>query len=137
MVGTSATLGSRDDAPRIAEYAADLFGERVEHHSHDELRQDIVMPTLEPPPAPAKTWQAPVGAFRSFRAALDSGSVTDAVTYLVSDAASADVSAGTRSLLDALSAEQHVVRLARLLHDSPINIADLPAQVFADPRPLR
>ncbi len=134
MVGTSATLGSRDDAPRIAEYAADLFGERVEHHSHDELRQDIVMPTLEPPPAPAKTWQAPVGALRPFRAALDSGSVSDAVTNLVSEAASVDVSSGIRSLLDALSAEQHVVRLARLLHDSPIDIADLPAQVFADPR---
>ena len=134
MVGTSATLGNRDDAPRIAEYAADLFGERVEHHSHDELRQDIVMPTLVPPPAPTQTWQAPVGAFRSFRAALASGTCPDAVLGLLPEAASMGASTDIQSLLTALSAEQHVVRLARLLHDGPIDIADLPGQVFVDRR---
>lgn len=133
MVGTSATLGDRGDAQRIAEYAADLFGERVEHHSHDELRQDIVMPTLVSPPAPANAWTAPEGAFRVFRAALASGAVPDAVLDLLPDAASSGATTNIQSLINALSAERHVVRLAQLLHTGPISLADLRVQVFADP----
>ena len=134
MVGTSATLGSGSDAQnRIAEYAGDLFGERVEHHSHNELRQDIVMPALEPPPAPANTWRAPKGAFHVFRTALTDSTVANEVLDLLPEAVSQRTRADIGALTNALRSEQHVVRLARLLHDGPLDVAEQRDKVFTDP----
>ena len=134
MIGTSATLGSGSDASkRIAEYAADLFGERVEHHSHDELRQDIVMPAVEPPLAPPNPWRAPKGAFHTFRQALTSGIVASEVLDLVPEDVLQRTGADVTALTHALRSEQHVIKLARLLHDDPLDVAEQRDKVFAEP----
>lgn len=59
FIGTSATLGSGSrDADRIAGFASNLFGERVEHDETNSSRQDIVTPSLDTedlnPDAPAR-----------------------------------------------------------------------------------
>ena len=134
MVGTSATLGSGGDAPkRIAEYAADLFGERVEHHSHDEFRQDVVLPAVEPPPAPPNPWRAPKGAFHSFWNALASGNTASEVLDLVPEDVLERTGTDIRALTSALRSEQQVIRLARLLHDGPLDVSEQQDLVLTDP----
>ncbi len=133
FVGTSATLGTGSDAAlRIAEYAKDLFGERVEHHSHDERRQDIVTPVLEPQPVPSSQWKAPEGAFHAFAEALASGHVRDDVGALVPATSAPQRDGDTLSLIEALGSEQHVLRLRRLLRDGPLDASEIETRVFAD-----
>jgi ATP-dependent helicase YprA (DUF1998 family) len=45
-IGTSATLGSEADYPRLADFAQSLFGERFEWTAGDEERQDVVGPRV-------------------------------------------------------------------------------------------
>lgn len=54
VIATSATLGRGvQDFPQVAEFAANLFGERIEWDSDDPERQDIVRGTRkEPSPSP-------------------------------------------------------------------------------------
>ena len=135
FVGTSATLGTGSDAAlRIAEYARDLFGERVEHHSHDEGRQDIVTPVLEPHPIPSSSWTASEGAFHSFAEALADGRVPDGVASLVPGMATPQPDVKVSSLIEALRSERHVLRLRSLLSDTPLDVSEIRTRVFTDQR---
>ena len=133
FIGTSATLGTSDDAPtRIAEYASDLFGERVEYHSHDEYRQDILKPTLEVPPVTPSKWQAPKGAFFKFKAALTSGIIPKEILSLATDVGSSHSDSCTHTLVEALKSEQHVLKVSTRLRDGPLDISELETEIFTD-----
>ncbi len=134
FIGTSATLGTGSDAaPRIAEYATDLFGEQVEHHSHDERRRDVVTPVLESEPIPAPAWQAPRGAFHAFREALASGCVPDETSAMIPKTATPRPISDTLTLIEALRSEQHVLRLRWLLSTGPVDVSEISDTAFADP----
>lgn len=134
FIGTSATLGSGGDAkPRIAEYAFDLFGERVEHHSHDETRRDIVTPSLIED-AYESTWSVPPGGFAILREALASNH-TDSTLFdeFPPEISTAVRDGGSTALLQALSAEIHVNRLRQQLQQEPVDVTDAANDVFGDP----
>ena len=132
--GTSATLGTGSDAaPRIAEYATDLFGELVEYHSHDERRRDVVTPALESEPIPAPAWQAPRGAFHAFREALASGCVPDETSAMIPKTAAPRPISDTLTLIEALRSEEHVLRLRQLLSTGAVDVSETSGAAFADP----
>lgn len=135
FIGTSATLGTGPEAPsRIAEYAADLFGERVEQHSHDEHRQDVVTPTAAPRSAASATWTAPAGAFEAIQEVLSTGRVPDSLTSELPERIALNIrGGGSAGLLLALESERHVCRLRRLLEHGPLDSADAAKKVFSDP----
>ena len=135
FIGTSATLGTGTDAPpRIAEYAADLFGERVEQHSHDENRQDVVTPAAAARSAVSATWTAPAGAFEAIQEALSAGRVSESLAGVLPERIASTVrGGGSAMLLKALGSERHIRRLQRLLEQGPLDRADAAAKVFSDP----
>ena len=134
FIGTSATLGTGSGAaPRIAEYATDLFGELVEYHSHDERRRDVVTPALESEPIPAPAWQAPRGAFHAFREALASGCIPDETSAMIPKTAAPRPISDTLTLIEALRSEQHVLRLRRLLRTGAVDVSEISGTAFADP----
>ena len=136
MVGTSATLGTGNDAPkRIAKYAEELFDEDVKFDSHDERRQDVVTPAIDTPPPAPRDWAAPKGAFAEFQQALATGTVDSAVLDLVPAHVLERIvtDTGIAALTVALSSEQHVLKLAELLRSKPFDLAELPDKVFDGP----
>ena len=133
MVGTSATLGTGNDAPeQIAKYASELFDEKVVYDSHDERRQDVVTPAIDTPPTPRNIWTAPTGAFTTFQQALTSGTVGSGVLDLVPAHVLERTVPDIEALTDALRSEQHVLRLAELLRSKPLDLADPGEKVFGD-----
>lgn len=134
FIGTSATLGTGSDAPiRIAEFAEDLFGEQVEYHSHEEHRQDVIIPILEFQPVIAAQWKAREGAFFTFKDALISGKITEDVLALVGDKVLSQTINSTTDLLEVLKSEQHVLRANQILRTGPCDIFELADQIFTEP----
>ena len=138
FIGTSATLGHGEQAaPRIAKYAADLFGERVKHHSHDQQRQDIITPIFADQPE-TSTWEAPDGSWAAIEKALADDRwpaglqlplPPQTAASLCSDGEVRDAAA----LLDALRSEEHIVRLRDRLRRGPVDAAEVARAVFDGP----
>ena len=134
FIGTSATLGRGEEAaPRIATYATDLFGERVEQ---DEQHQDVVTPVLAEL-VETSTWEAPSGSWAALKGALAANHPA-ALDHILPSR----VAAGVRSsngvsraaaLLEALRSEGHVVRLLDRLRQEPVDAAAVVRDVFDGP----
>ena len=134
FIGTSATLGSGDQAERrIAEYATNLFGECVEHH------QDIVTPVFAEQ-SEASTWEAPHESWATIERVLADNRLLETLELPLPSQASANLRSQrgvdrAAALLAALESEEHVVRLRGRLRQGPVDKAEVARAVFDGPTP--
>lgn len=133
-IGTSATLGrGTEDAPRLIDFAEQIFDEPFEFEVDDSARQDIVVAERDQLGGEAATWSCPPERFpelaRRFRSGQLAIELCVVVDDVLADTPRADESA-VHWLGRVLSEEAHVVRLQQLLTKGSVDLADATLEVF-------
>ena len=134
FVGTSATLGGREEFPALARYGCDLFDEAVEYEPDTPGRQDVVAPVRRSLVRGTATWEATEETFQSITSLRSSRSTVP--ERLRSELAAMGAPDPTRSqslpsyLGHVLATEKHVVELQQLLEGRSIDFAVAAKQIF-------
>lgn len=136
FIGTSATLGQGlADAPKICQFASDLFGEACEFVEEDPQRQDLITPQIETMLQPSVLWRATSDEIATLAAGLaEEDSLHQAVLALATqnkvDISQARNAAESLGML--LLAEETTSKLRSDLANAVRKIDYLTAEVLGD-----
>ena len=123
-IATSATVGGDTDPAAVTAFASRLFGEEFEWRPDDPDRQDLVLATRVTPSSES-TW-GPLSPEEYHEIALSADRSAAIIAAAQHHGASAPGAA------DALSREERLVALRRLLAAGPKTFSDVAKTVFGD-----
>ncbi|MCY4371814.1 MAG: DEAD/DEAH box helicase [bacterium] len=136
FVGTSATLGSEEEYPDLAQYGCDLFDETVEYEAHVPARQDIVAPVRRPLVQTTAIWEADATTLDAMSRLLTSGDTVPESLVAELAAMGAPTSGSSRCPFtyfgQVLATERHVVNLQYLLERGSVGLSEAAEVVFGE-----
>lgn len=136
FIGTSATLGQGlADAPKICQFASDLFGERCEFVEADTQRQDLITPQIETLAQHPVLWRATFDELATLGASLEDENTLRQTVSLLAIQKKVDISLANNvaeSLGMLLLAEEATSKLRGELAAAVRKIDYLAAEVLGD-----
>ncbi len=147
-VATSATLGGREDAERVVEFASQLFGEPFEWVEGDPERQDVVEAARLPVAAQAEGWGKPSPElYERWLETVNSSGDVDMVPELVRWGKESGVPetvlerarerasgpSGWRAFLyEVLKSDEKLLVLQQMLQEGPQDFGELAERIFPE-----
>jgi len=139
FVGTSATLGGGEsDVEQVAEFASELFGEPVEHLPDDTARQDVVLPEVDPLVRGKASWSLDESRIEELHRCVEVETRVEDLDQLIPGSVFPSGERPTvvsEYLWEALSREDHVVRLQERLERGSLEVEALAVELFSGPTP--
>jgi len=149
-IATSATLvKEEEDFGKVAEFAANLFGEKFEWTPKDKNRQDIIKGEKIEMPSAEETFQFPLQLYlsldKTIRTSTDPALIIERCydickgqgvpQHLIDKAREKSNGDAKKFLYEVLSKDQRITELKRLLESGPTKLEDCIKQVIGTDNP--